>query len=572
MKNLLKSYRIFVSDMYLILGVFVATAVILILSALAGGIFGGMDLILFFVLAAMVDLYGDYFVMMGITDKKFDFGLLKNSLEGKRVLREGVLADQIRRALQLLITMAGSSFMVCVFSESEDRMSLSVMLGLGVLTALITFTINTIWFNVTRNLGSFMEIGLVGGIGIAFDMIPVAIFMLMSFENEINMIPMILVWAILAVVVTYCMVERVSLRFDLSFGDKVKGRFGSDSKKRIWIFFLVAFLINYLMVPLMFYGESKGADTICFMYALMLYPASGVMIGKMFSYDEGKLPVTFYVICLLTNMLMMVIAAASVVFPSQTIEMNGISISAFDITCQVILMIVSVILWIVLFASGKEKRRNAGLNGRKWGLSILITVLFTVLYVARFFLMIGMPGLMNGSVSENISEFTMIFTDPVTYKNTMITLFNFFLTFVLFFGEEYGWRYYLQPIMQSRFGKRAGVLLLGVIWGLWHAGADFTYYSEGCGPQTQVNQIIVCVTIGIFMAYAYMKTENIWVPIAIHFINNNLIPVFAGDMSSDVLSNNVIAWSDLPYVLVAGLVFAVFISAPVFNRTKEGSN
>ncbi|MCR5800329.1 MAG: CPBP family intramembrane metalloprotease [Lachnospiraceae bacterium] len=572
MKNLLKSYRIFISDMYLILGVFVATATILIFSALGGRAFGSMGIILFYALAAMVDLYGDYFVMVGFTDKKFDFGLLKNSLDGKRVLRDGVLADQIRRALQLLITMEGSSFIIYAISEGEDRMSLPVTLGLGVLAALITFTINTIWFNVTRNLGSFMEIGLVGGIGIALDIIPTAIFILISFDNEINMIPMILVWAILAVVVTYCMVERISLRFDLNFGDKVKGRFGSDSKKRIWIFFLVAFLINYLMVPLMFYGESKGVNTICFMYALMLYPASGVMIGKMFSYDEGKLPVTFYVICLLTTMLMMVMSAASVVLPSETIEMNGSSISVFDMTCQVMLMIVSLILWIVLFASGKEKRRNAGLNGRKWGISILIIVLFTVLYAVRFFLMICLPGLMDGSVNKNIHEFAAIFTDPATYRAMVVTLINFFLTFVLFLGEEYGWRYYLQPIMQSGFGKRAGVLLLGVIWGLWHAGADFTYYSEGCGPQTQVNQIIVCVTIGIFMAYAYMKTENIWVPITIHFINNNLIPVFAGDISSDVLSNNVIAWSDLPVALAAGLVFAVFIFAPVFNRTKEGSN
>lgn len=31
------------------------------------------------------------------------------------------------------------------------------------------------------------------------------------------------------------------------------------------------------------------------------------------------------------------------------------------------------------------------------------------------------------------------------------------------------------------------------------------------------------------MAYVYMKTENIWVPVAVHFLNNNLIPVFAGN-------------------------------------------
>ncbi len=43
-----------------------------------------------------------------------------------------------------------------------------------------------------------------------------------------------------------------------------------------------------------------------------------------------------------------------------------------------------------------------------------------------------------------------------------------FLSFLPFFGEEYGWRYYLTPALQSRFGARRGALAVGVLWGLWH--------------------------------------------------------------------------------------------------------
>jgi membrane protease YdiL (CAAX protease family) len=35
------------------------------------------------------------------------------------------------------------------------------------------------------------------------------------------------------------------------------------------------------------------------------------------------------------------------------------------------------------------------------------------------------------------------------------------------FGEEYGWRGYLQSEL-IKIGKRRGVLLLGLIWGAWH--------------------------------------------------------------------------------------------------------
>lgn len=44
---------------------------------------------------------------------------------------------------------------------------------------------------------------------------------------------------------------------------------------------------------------------------------------------------------------------------------------------------------------------------------------------------------------------------------------------LVFFGEEYGWRYFLWPKLQNRFGKRKGVLLLRILWGLWHLPLNF---------------------------------------------------------------------------------------------------
>lgn len=34
--------------------------------------------------------------------------------------------------------------------------------------------------------------------------------------------------------------------------------------------------------------------------------------------------------------------------------------------------------------------------------------------------------------------------------------------------EEFGWRGFLQPLLQNRFGPNAAAALVGVIWGLWH--------------------------------------------------------------------------------------------------------
>lgn len=35
-----------------------------------------------------------------------------------------------------------------------------------------------------------------------------------------------------------------------------------------------------------------------------------------------------------------------------------------------------------------------------------------------------------------------------------------------------------------------------------------------------INHIATCVALGVFLGYAYMKTENLWAPILIHLVNN----------------------------------------------------
>lgn len=58
----------------------------------------------------------------------------------------------------------------------------------------------------------------------------------------------------------------------------------------------------------------------------------------------------------------------------------------------------------------------------------------------------------------------------------------FLVQAALFFGEEYGWRGFLQEKMQRRFGKRIGVILLGIIWELWYMPIWFSVYRvDGLG-------------------------------------------------------------------------------------------
>ena len=135
----------------------------------------------------------------------------------------------------------------------------------------------------------------------------------------------------------------------------------------------------------------------------------------------------------------------------------------------------------------------------------------------------------------------------------------FFINVPYFFGEELGWRYFLQPKMQKIFGKRKGVFLLGFIWGLWHIFISLYYYSPKTFMPQIFSQIAFTIAIAIFMGYAYMKTDNIWVPIIIHYMNNN----FAAILTGGQLGNRVLSWQQ---VIVGALGSFIVYGAFIFSK------
>ena len=57
-------------------------------------------------------------------------------------------------------------------------------------------------------------------------------------------------------------------------------------------------------------------------------------------------------------------------------------------------------------------------------------------------------------------------------------LFSPLLNALSTFGEEFGWRGYLQPKLMP-LGIRKAILLTGFIWGLWHAPVILMGYNYG---------------------------------------------------------------------------------------------
>lgn len=341
----------------------------------------------------------------------------------------------------------------------------------------------------------------------------------------------------------------------------------NTEKKKLIIFLLIAYGVTYLLGILMWYGSSQSMDVAAFPNAQMLYPAAGVMLACLLAQRGDKqIPKGFFITFLIMTLLAVIMAVLSVLAPIQNIEMNGVSISVWMVLVQYLLILGSIVCWVMLLIAGKEKREAYGLRWKNWKKSLLCILLFMGLYFLR-----AVIAYVAGGQTDLLKE---IFISLETWIYIAVLPVNFLLAFAAFFGEEYGWRYYLQPLLQKRFGLRLGVLVLGVVWGLWHLPVDFFYYtSPDMGLIMLISQIITCVTLGIFFAYAYMKTNNIWVPVILHFLNNNLAPVIANTYSADVLENQEVTWGMIPVsILLNGVLFGLFLLAKEFRKNSEKSN
>lgn len=322
------------------------------------------------------------------------------------------------------------------------------------------------------------------------------------------------------------------------------------NKRELITFLLVAFAVPYLMGIPLGICQASGKDTSLFANAQMFYPAAGVMLAFLLARRPG-MPVRFYVLHLLVT--------ASCLVMSLLSAFVDLADGMWLLVVNLVIIAGSVLAWVLLLTDKKEKRESYGLRWHgKFLQAMGICALFLVLKTAVVFISVALSG------AQAWNEYLAYWQSYLPWSTFLMLIPNFFLCFLPFFGEEYGWRYYLTPVLQQKFGKRKGVLLLGVMWGLWHLPLNLFFYSPETSLQSIAAQLIVCVTLGIFFTYGYeLCGRNIWVPVLLHYLNNNMILVWSG--SADI-SNQIYTWADVGVsAILYGLMFLPFLASKVFK-------
>jgi hypothetical protein len=97
---------------------------------------------------------------------------------------------------------------------------------------------------------------------------------------------------------------------------------------------------------------------------------------------------------------------------------------------------------------------------------------------------------------------------------------------VLAFGEEYGWRGYLQSEL-FKMGRVRGVLLLGVIWGAWHWPLILMGYNYPGHPLLGLLLMALYTTgLAIVLGYAVLRSGSVLLSAFLHALNNQVVAFF----------------------------------------------
>lgn len=145
----------------------------------------------------------------------------------------------------------------------------------------------------------------------------------------------------------------------------------------------------------------------------------------------------------------------------------------------------------------------------------------------------------------------------------------------LTFGEEFGWRGYMNQKLECLLGTTGTVLAGGILWGLWHAvltvqGHNFGTEYPGF-PYVGIGAMcLLCIANGSILMWLTKKTNSIYPAAILHAMFNN-----GGALPGQLLSGKVQALTIPQQLLcqiplyVAGLVCLLrMVHAKRQNATK----
>lgn len=337
-------------------------------------------------------------------------------------------------------------------------------------------------------------------------------------------------------------------------------------------FLALTFSLTWLVdLALYLNGGLNNPATLLLLQFQMLLPAFSAMFLGAFFFKESPIYhqtnrrtsrwfVYFY---LLLTLFYLLGAIAALLQPQQ---------AAFITSALLIPNALGLILLVVLRLVGsKDSFAGAGLGGGKahvwlfYGLGLVAFYGFQTFlnYIFKLGQAVDLLTAFPQMAAADLSAAALL---PIMALNTIVI--GPFLGLIIAFGEEYGWRGYLQTEL-TRLGRIRGVFLLGVIWGVWHWPVIWMGYNFPGHPVLgSLAMVAFCVIFSYFLAYSVFKSQGVWTAAYLHALNNQTLSFFflAVYAPTDILFSFGAGW---PGLALGAIVVLFILRDPVWKMTEN---
>ena len=281
-----------------------------------------------------------------------------------------------------------------------------------------------------------------------------------------------------------------------------------------WLLDLATYLRGGLRIP----------GIVAILQLQMLLPAFSAIVLGLFFFPESPIyrdkPAGrgrwFYYYFLLLTVIYALGTLAIWLSPSQSL------ISVLAVIPLILAFLGLLVLVVLRAAAGGEAMRRIWLAWGKARYWVLFGLGFIVYYVLQAALnaTFGLGGakLALPTVPAGLSP--NAFVALAALQSVVLAP---ILAIVIAFGEEYGWRGYLQSEL-LKMGRVRGVLLLGVIWGAWHWPLILMGYNYPGYPLLGVLLMTLYTTgLAVVLGYAVLRSGSVLLSAYLHALNNQVV-------------------------------------------------
>lgn len=333
----------------------------------------------------------------------------------------------------------------------------------------------------------------------------------------------------------------------------------------------LAFGFSWL-VDLVLYlnGGLSNPATMLMLQFQMLLPAFSAMLLGAFFFKESPIYYRthrsasrwFVYYYFLLTFLYLLGAIVSLAQPDRTTTISSLLL---------IPSVLGLVLLIVLrLVGGKDTFASAGMAGGKariwafYGLGLVAYYGFQTLLNYLFGLgeVVDLAAAFPQMAAANLPAGALL---PIMALNTVVI--GPFLGLIIAFGEEYGWRGYLQTEL-IKLGRVRGVFLLGVIWGVWHWPVIWMGYNFPGQPVLgSLAMVVLGIVFAYFFAHSVFKSQGVWTAAYLHALNNQALSFFF--MAVVTPFDNVFSFgAGFPGLALGAAVVLLLLRDPVWKITE----